>query len=199
MTTAPDYLGHVTGWRAWTLDASGGEARLASVVHGGTWPVGEPLVAECRRAPTWHPAPSRHCECGIYAARAVHDAAYHVELPSRRDQIMPIGLVAAWGDVVEGELGWRASRATAQHLYLPLRKPSDLARLQDVVWDLTAYGVPVEILDCTSRSVVGALAAVTQLATLRVVGRPGDTPGPRDVRGVPHVPLRFDPGWNRAA
>ena len=55
------------------------------------------------------------------------------------------GLVALWGDVVEGDLGWRASHAFPRHLVL---LPPATAAPQDVVevaFGLAGYGVPVEI------------------------------------------------------
>ena len=184
--TAPDVAGQITGWRAWALDETGEAARLASVVHPGRWPVKEPFSAECHRLPDLHPAPIASCECGIYVARSVHEAAYHVELPSTRASVMPIGLATVWGKVVEGELGWRASRAYPEHLYLPLRDPRELDRIERVAWDLAAYGVPVEILDCTRRSIIGALSAAT-------VGT--DRPKPSDP--LTALPANLAARWNR--
>jgi hypothetical protein len=161
---APDYAAPVSGWRTWLIDASGAEARLRSVVRAAPWPVGEPTVAECPGVTFAHRPPGPTCRCGIHAARAVEEAAFHAELPSRARQPLAIGLVALWGRVVEGEAGWRAEAAYPQSLHLPLRRPDDRELLEAIAWDLTAYGVPVALLDCVGRGVADALRAATPAA-----------------------------------
>jgi hypothetical protein len=161
---APDYAAPVTGWRTWLIDAGGGEARLRSVVRPTPWPVGEALVAECPGVTFAHRPPGATCRCGIHAARAVEEAAFHAELPSRAREPLAIGLVALWGGVVEGDAGWRAEAAYPEALHLPLRRPVDRERLEAIAWDLTAYGVPVAMLDCAGRGVAEALRATTAAA-----------------------------------
>jgi hypothetical protein len=164
---AADYAAPLSGWRTWRIDESGAEARLRSVVRATPWPAGEALVAECPVAPLSHPAPAPRCACGIYAARDVAEAAYHAELPSRAHSPLVAGLATLWGDVVEGEAGWRAAYAYPQTLYVLLRRASERERAADIAWDLTAYGVPVGVLDCTRRRVVTALWETTPAARLR--------------------------------
>ncbi len=102
---APDCIEPTTGWRTWALDWTGPVARLASVVGGGVWPAGVPARAECRHLPGLHPAPWSGCQCGLHATRVIEEAAYYVDLPSRSTQIMEIGRVSLWGDIVEAERG----------------------------------------------------------------------------------------------
>lgn len=168
---APDYVAPVLGWRAWVVDASGAEARLMSLTRPTAWPVGAPLRAECpvasivRREP-----PHPRCgvqygfPCGIHAARSADAAAFYINLPSRAHDIVVIGRLALWGRVIEGERGWRTSCAYPEHLYLPCRQRSHLGRVEEAALDLTAYGIPIEILECPYLGVVDALACATPLA-----------------------------------
>jgi hypothetical protein len=155
----PDLPAPVLGWRAWSLDRTGPEARLAGVRGAESWPVGEPLVATCRHLPASHAAPRRGCTCGIYGAGRIEDVVSRAELPPRNRHITPIGLVALWGEVVEGERGWRASHAYPTRLYLPLRTGSDPRELNDLAFGLSAYGVPIEILDCAGGTLLDGLHA----------------------------------------
>ncbi len=114
----------------------------------------------CRHLPGLHPAPWSGCQCGLHATRVIEEAAYYVDLPSRSHQVMAIGRVSLWGDIVEAERGWRGSHAYPEHLYLPLREERDRGALEHVAWALTSYGVPVEILDCRFAGVADQLAGV---------------------------------------
>lgn len=137
MTTAPDYLEPVSGWRCWVVDVTGPSARLRSIGHEA-WPVGQPLAAACRVPETLlaHPAPGPGCDCGIHAARRAADAACYVELPSWSAAVMAIGLVGLWGRVIEGRGGWRARFAYPQRLYVPCRRLAERPLLADIAGDL---------------------------------------------------------------
>ena len=161
---APDYVAPVRGWRTWRVDDAGPAARLRSVVRGTAWPVAEPLIAACPEVALSHGAPWPGCHCGIHAARDVSEAAYHAELPSRAQEPLAIGLVSLWGRVVEGQAGWRALAAYPESLYLPMRQPRERGVCERLAWELSAYGAPVEVLDCTVRSVTQALRAATPRA-----------------------------------
>ncbi len=161
---APDYAAPVNGWRTWLVDDSRPEARLMSVVRQADWPVGEPTAAACPWVGFAHPPPGPGCRCGIYAARNVAEAAFYADLPSRSDVPLAIGLVSLWGSVVEAEEGWRASSAYPSVLYVPMRRAAERERCEDIVWDLTAYGVPTTLLDCTERTIAEALRAETPAA-----------------------------------
>jgi hypothetical protein len=161
---APDYAEPVDGWRTWLVDDSRDEARLMSVVRQAEWPVGEPTVAACPWVGFAHRPPGPGCRCGIYAARNVDQAAFYAGLPSRSETPLAIGLVSLWGTVVEAEEGWRASSAYPLVLYVPMRRAAERLRCERIVWDLTAYGVPTTLLDCTELDVADALRAATPAA-----------------------------------
>ena len=170
MSAAPDYLEPVVGWRSWLLEAPGGEVVLRSVVRATRWPAGEPLVAECDRSPVAHSAPWARCSCGIHATRTPDEPIAHLEVPSRSGLPQAIGRALLWGDVVEGERGWRASHAAPELLYLPMRGAAERERLEAFAWDLSRYGAPVVILDATATSLREALAVVDSLEALPVPG-----------------------------
>ncbi len=164
MSAAPDYVAPVSGWRTWRVDESGAEARLASLIRTAAWPVGEPIVAACPWVGFAHPPPGRGCRCGVHAGRHAAEAAFQADLPSRAHDRLAVGLAALWGRVVEGEAGWRASHAYPETLYVILRRPDDRERCAEAAWDLTVYGVPTGVLDCTRRGVLDALRATTPAA-----------------------------------
>jgi hypothetical protein len=166
---APDFVEPTNGWRVWLVVEQESELRLASVLYPTVWPVREELVAECRpRARALgraHGVPGARCRCGIYAAASVEDAASYFDGrgPSTlREVYRVIGRVALWGSVVEGERGWRAAHGYPSRLYVPSRSlggPSTVTA-GEVALALTAYGVPVELLDAmTKRRVSAELAA----------------------------------------
>jgi hypothetical protein len=161
---APDYAAPLIGWRTWLIDGGGPEARLRSVVSPTAWPVGEPLIARCPGVTFAHLPPATGCRCGVHAARDVTGAAFHAELPSRAREPLAIGLVALWGLVIEAESGWRGSAAYPSVLYVPLRRSAERESCERLAWDLSAYGVPVGVIDCTRRGIVAALRAVTPAA-----------------------------------
>jgi hypothetical protein len=164
VSAAPDYVAPVSGWRTWRIDQSGPEARLASVVRPAAWPVGEALVAACPGITFAHQAPGPGCRCGIHAARDAAEAAFHAELPSRARELLAVGLASLWGRVVEGEAGWRASHAYPATLYVIQRRQEDQERCGEIAWDLTAYGVPAGVLDCSRRGALEALRAMAPAA-----------------------------------
>ena len=166
MSAAPDYVAPVSGWRTWRIDESGPEVRLASLIRPAAWPVGEPLIAACSWAGLAHHPPGPGCRCGLHAGRDAAEAAYHADLPSRSGEPLAVGLAALWGKVVEGEAGWRASHAYPEVLYVILRSPGRRERCAEMAWDLTAYGVPTGVLDCTRRGILDALRATTAAARL---------------------------------
>ena len=141
----------VRGWRAWTVVETAEGLRLGSVLHDLVWPLGRPVVAECRLhedpfalpVPP-HPVPGPICNCGFHAARDVADALSYARGRDEPATICRIlGEVSLWGHVLETEGGWRASHAYPAHLYVA---DADIAEA------LAVYGVPVESGECGSRS-----------------------------------------------
>lgn len=101
----PDVPGAVLGWRQWRVETQRGRPRLASPVRATQWEPGAPMVAACRAG---HAVPTPGCGCGLYAARTVGTAA-HAAAGSAAGMVL--GRVALWGEIIEGEHGWRATQA----------------------------------------------------------------------------------------
>ena len=175
---APDYVEPIIGWRAWLVVDDEGEIRLSSVVHRGVWVPRCELVAKCQRRlvcfprvwrtkPSEHPAPTEACACGIYGVRdAEHAACYLTNDLWRYEPLRwpllhrAIGRVSLWGSVVECKRGWRASYAYPERIYLPTQSESGetLPQLGALAAALSAYGVPVKLID-GDLSMVAALVA----------------------------------------
>ncbi|MFL5950544.1 MAG: hypothetical protein ACJ74M_02970 [Gaiellaceae bacterium] len=161
-TSAPDYFEPVVGWRCWTVVRNGPRFRLRSIAFTDVWPVDEAFVARCyesvRRFPLrrsgWqrqHLPAVLECDCGIHAARDLEAAAAYLDLYDDISQRSvchrAFGRVALWGTVVEGELGWRASHAYPRRILLPQNGTKGGSTLPEIANGLSAYGVPVEVLD----------------------------------------------------
>jgi hypothetical protein len=148
--------------------------RLRSVVFDTTWPTDVELTAGCNRLWTrvrnriaWgsdplHEVPVSRCSCGIYATSDPELAAEYLYLYSEVHQphvvYRAVGLVSLWGSVVEGESGWRASRAYPKRLFLP---PSQRRDVVELIRDgLADYGVPVDILDESETPIARAVQRV---------------------------------------
>lgn len=108
------YLEPIRGWRVWKV----GNGRLYSTVFGTLWPERARLEARCglggRSSPGGlrgvHEAPSRACDCGIYALKSRADALF-LARRTRSAGPVAIGRVSLWGRVVETERGYRAQYA----------------------------------------------------------------------------------------
>jgi hypothetical protein len=91
------------------------------------------------------------CDCGIHAANNAAAAASYLhlyeDLPQRAICHRALGRVALWGTVVEGELGWRASRAYPQEIVLPATGAKRRVGLEAIVEGLAVYGVPIGVVD----------------------------------------------------
>jgi hypothetical protein len=115
------YLEPIVGWRVWKV----AQGCLYSMVFGTLWPERVRLEARCglggRSSPGGlrgvHDAPSRDCDCGIYALKSQADAlflAQQMATPS----VAAVGRVSLWGRVVETERGYRAQYAYIYDLML---------------------------------------------------------------------------------
>ena len=127
----PDFVEPVEAWRAWRVGMCEGRVVLQSRCAPTIWVPGVPVVATCRKQQrlrwrSWRfestdpEAPDIDCTCGIYGVRSVAASRWYLErrgFAHRGGRV--IGRVALWGDVVEGELGWRASRAYPIELFVP--------------------------------------------------------------------------------
>jgi hypothetical protein len=165
---APDALEPIMAWRAWFVQRDeGARYRLDSVIHRCPWPTRGELVASClttrgeiaRR----HYAPLDHCQCGIYGAATLDRLGNYLGHglgPVPRVQV--VGIVRLWGRVLVHEHGWRASHAYPSRLWFPRSDVRDhaMANWEEIAFDLTDYGVPIEILDRgTPPYVLGLLQA----------------------------------------
>ena len=106
------------GWRVWRVVLLGDRLRLWSAVYDEEWAPGKPFAAECRKGHA-HAAPAEDCSCGVYALRDPDGLRRY--LVGRDDPWVVgrvIGEVELWGEVVEGELGWRASYAYPRRIEL---------------------------------------------------------------------------------
>jgi hypothetical protein len=159
----PDYAEPVEAWRVWRVGNGSGAVVLRSLFADVTWEPCVPLVARCaagRRSllRPWrvtrndHAPPELDCSCGIYGV-ATADAARRYLDPTRflsfGDRV--IGRVALWGDVVEGEFGWRASQAYPLELLIPVPFAvaagyRGQAHLDGIAVALEAYLVPVDFM-----------------------------------------------------
>jgi hypothetical protein len=181
VASVPDYFEPVIGWRTWLVVATAAGLGLRSVVFGTDWSPGEELSARCelvlerrlsrpwRRTPA-HPAPSPGCECGIWAAKEIDYAAdffnLYGDLLSDTTVHRVIGRVALWGSVVDGGLGWRASRAYPTHIYVPSRRENGReVHVRMIARGLADYGVPVEV-------VAGDIGAEVDRALQGISGQP---------------------------
>jgi hypothetical protein len=158
----PDYVEPVEAWRVWRVTMRERRVVLQSLFAGAVWEPGVPLVASCTgghrsrwtpwRKPNDHPAPELDCRCGIYGVKSVAAARSYLETPPllcRDDRV--IGRVALWGDVVEGPLGWRASRAYPVDLFVPAPVVAGSgfrrrAYVDEILSALEAYLVPVDLV-----------------------------------------------------
>jgi hypothetical protein len=131
------------------------------------WPVGRPAVAAYLRSPSFlervrkkirfHAAPASACDCGIYGAGFTTATSYLMTPANAGAATVGrvAGIVALWGDVVEREAGWRASRGYPRHLFVPgLNAGTKL-----LSEGLRAYGVSVDVVDASRALDVSAALA----------------------------------------
>jgi hypothetical protein len=174
VSAAPDYVEPIVGWRTWLVVQEGEGFRLRSVVYDALWSLRTELVARClhRALPVPRRRRSKHVP-PVAAAAAASTRRVSPPRPRPISRDAPgaetlsvhrvIGTVSLWGRVVECTRGWRASRAYPKAIYVPaMRAPYWLRaeRAEEVALALTAYDVPVELLDadsCGPKEVVAAL------------------------------------------
>ena len=152
---APDYIDPVLGWRIWRVVRCRRQYLLGSLFNRVAWFPESALEAQCfqsilrRRS---HVAPDPKCHCGIYAAKA--DTIDTALLAQRSLRPLVIGRVYLWGNVVEAESGWRASRGYPERLFVP--RIGGPARDDDyrIAAGLEAYGVSVSVVSVESAAAV---------------------------------------------
>lgn len=172
--TAPDYVEPIVAWRVWHVVERDGALRLRSPLYQTMWPPRRELVAGCRPRTEFalsllqagrfgHVPPGGECGCGIYGGLTPRQATrYLLRFFKPRGDVVHrvLGTVALWGTVVQCERGWRSSFGYPVHIYVPVpsrRGWFHLARIrppllpaEEIVLGLADYGVPVELVECSS-------------------------------------------------
>jgi hypothetical protein len=159
----PDLVEPIEAWRVWRVAVCQGRVVLTSVFTSVIWEPAVPLAASCSvghrsLSRPWrvelndHPAPDLDCRCGIYGVPSAAGARPYLERPPVlcRDERV-IGRVALWGDVVEGQSGWRASHAYPVELFVPLppvvqKGLRRRAYAEEIRIALEEYRVPVDLV-----------------------------------------------------
>ena len=132
-----DQADPVFGWRYWQLSP---RRLLRSVTQREfEWPPGRVLRAVCLEV--GHPAPAERCNCGVYANPDI-DALRQHGLCLAPDVIV-IGQVALWGNVVDDEPSYRGEFAYPARLSLVVDSLVDETPPAALVARLEAYRVPV--------------------------------------------------------
>lgn len=143
MTSVPDYISPIIGYRVWQWDAAG----LRSL-NGESWRPGKLLEARCKVCEfAWwrsghkaehssHTAPDLECTCGIYASKALE----RLHRRPRFERFLIYGQVSLWGTLVEHEHGWRAQFAYPKSFFLPPAVlPVTLTKIEGWLETLISY------------------------------------------------------------
>jgi hypothetical protein len=147
---APDIVGHVEGWRAWSVGTKlppfGVPPKLYSVTHAAYyWTPRRAAQAECICCEnSASGVPGEHCTCGFYSAKTLEhllSMGYHFYDADEMDRFQIVGKVANWGKVVEGTQGWRSQFSYPVALYVPF-EAWKLAKALEA-----SYGVPAKLLN----------------------------------------------------
>ena len=123
MSTTPDSIDPVVGWRMWSLVPARGRGVescawvLGSPFKRTAWRPYAPVLATCR---VCRDSPTKGCTCGVYAyltSPFVEDAPLSLGARGPRSIALAafltpcvIGQVAGWGRVVHHTKGWRAAK-----------------------------------------------------------------------------------------
>jgi len=145
---APDVLGEVIGWRAWTVIAPHSphprlrSANAASTVglENAIWPTNRWMTALCpHRGHEPADVPTEGCSCGLYAANSLDHLLGYGYAMFQPDGVTMIGQVGFAGKVIPGSQGWKGQRGRIVRLYVPLSQHELGAKLA------RAYNVPFEL------------------------------------------------------
>jgi len=158
----------VVAWRFWDLGGSEDRLLLRSPFRSTTWPIGEPLHAEClglnlpgRGPGRKHDAPGDDCRCGVYGATYRELRAFLRTSLVRPSSLPVLGRVQLWGRLVGNEFGWRAEWAYPEQLLVSTLSGNAFA----VAGALEAYDVRVSVLD--ARETFSTLNPATRLRVVR--------------------------------
>jgi len=108
--------GTLVGWRYWHVTTDG---YVASPFWPGLWSAPRGVL----RARGWSTSKAVEGRGGIHAYWPAQDGHASKDMAARLAHEacdgLAMGLVAGWGEVVTGEIGWRAEYAAIQALYAP--------------------------------------------------------------------------------
>ncbi|MDD7968368.1 hypothetical protein [Actinomycetospora lemnae] len=157
----PDLPAPILGWRTWRVGRRAQRrADLIAPLAGVVWPARRPMIAHCGSA--GHSPPGDRCRCGLYA---VSDPGTLEWGPS---DVEVLGVVALWGQVVEGTRGWRASHGYPRMIVagpgVTTEQRAALAR---------RYGVPVHGAGLPAKALATQLSGDREAAD-RLLHRPVD-------------------------
>lgn len=149
MSSIPDFVGEVVGWRAWTVvEPSTRHPRLRSAnaantvgIENAIWPTNRWFYATCPGGHTIDEIPHAGCMCGLYAAADLDHLFEYGYAQFSADGVTAIGEVGFAGRIIEGGQGWKAQKGRVIRLYLPLSQGKLGRKLAE------AYNVPFELVE----------------------------------------------------
>lgn len=142
---APDVIGTVEGWRAWTVDINpppfGNCPKLHSATYAYFWAPRIKARAKCEAGCA--DVPGEDCTCGFYAAKTLDHLRQmgYSKYVENTETVTVVGELRMWGKVIEGTQGWRSEFAYPRRLFVPF----EAWRLGKPLRE--GYGVPVSLLN----------------------------------------------------
>lgn len=137
----PDAIEPAVGYRAWLVK----DGRIYSYAHQEVmWEPRMPFEAFCGVGRD-HDVPDPRCSCGLYAAMTFNrlfDMGYTKSsglFAAKPGQVTIAGQVSLWGNIIPGEIGWRAQLAYPKKFLIPYTKWKIAVELSEV------YGVPFSL------------------------------------------------------
>jgi hypothetical protein len=146
VSSAPDFVEPVLGFRVWTVRSDGGLYPY-SHLELGAWSAGQ-NTAVCSRfppptedGPIPHDAPDANCRCGLYAFRSLGNQGLRFYSHEGATASPVVGAIAAWGDLQVHRTGFRAQHACV----LALASHPRMAACERALAERAAdrYGVPL--------------------------------------------------------
>lgn len=137
MSEAPDLTVKVLGYREWLI----ADGELLALYNENSWGCG-PNLARCDSGA--HPAPQKHCGCGLYG---LHDVPEGWDGWGPYPHTQVVGAILAWGRIEVHPTGFRAEWAEPLALGVGSGFPkARTRRVERVAEDYGIAAVPVEKL-----------------------------------------------------
>jgi hypothetical protein len=120
------YTQPILAWRMWVMNGG----KLTSVHYSSQpWKPKQRFSAHCF---TCKPLPEPRCTCGVYAKRNIE---YSFWVNNQRSSCV-LGLVYLWGNIVEGDRGYRAQFAYPAKLFIIDNNEAEIMAIAH------KYGIP---------------------------------------------------------